>query len=105
MDVAAHLPLEGGVDEAVAGDRVLALESRADNRRAKVPPSGFRSSVARVEMALVGDLDVLRFEALPKGRLDPRAALPPFGRGSPARAHSALPMSQQNRHLCTATPP
>ncbi len=58
------------VDQALALDAASPLEARRHHQRAEVATPGGSARVARVEMALVYDLDVAGLETSAERRLD-----------------------------------
>ena len=75
MNLRPHLVGESGVHEALALESALAFEAIRDDERAEVPTPGTGAGVARVERALVHDLDVGGRERVAQLLLDVQASI------------------------------
>ena len=87
MDLGPHLGGERRVDEALARDGAEALEARRDDDHAVVARAAAPPRVARVQSALVDDLDGKGVERAAQRGLD---ALAPVGR---AQERTSMPGS------------
>jgi hypothetical protein len=70
VDLGAHFGSENVEDEALARDARQSGEAIRDDRGAEVAAARRRSDVPRVQVTLVGDVDVARRELRAQSRLD-----------------------------------